>query len=97
MASTVSNQRLPGQLVLAISLVLSASINATGEEELPPLELLGFIADFSNEREGWVDSGLLEEMLAFELENGQGPGEAGSEAETETEAETARQRDEGQE
>ncbi len=88
------------QLVIATSLLVSASINATGEEELPPLELLGFIADFSNEREGWVDSGLLEEMSAYEQDNGQGAGEtgeAGTETETETTAETVRQRDDGQE
>ncbi len=27
----------------------------TEDQDLPPLELLGFIADFSDNQEGWVD------------------------------------------
>ena len=51
------------QLVLACSLTFTISINAAEEEELPPLELLGFIADFSSEEEGWVDPQQLQELL----------------------------------
>ena len=51
------------QLVLACSLTFTISINAAEEEELPPLELLGFIADFSSEEEAWVDPQQLEELL----------------------------------
>ncbi|MCY4426185.1 MAG: hypothetical protein OXC05_04035 [Halieaceae bacterium] len=50
-------------LALACSLTFTISINAAEEEELPPLELLGFIADFSSEEEGWVDPQQLEELL----------------------------------
>jgi hypothetical protein len=37
---------------------------SAADEKLPELELLGFIADFSDDEEGWVDPGELEEMFS---------------------------------
>ena len=51
-------------LSLFISLLTHAAA-ATEEEELPALELLGFIADFSDENEGWVDPQELEELFSL--------------------------------
>ena len=46
--------------------VLPQVAAATESDELPPLELLGFIADFSDEEEGWVDPQELDEMLSLD-------------------------------
>jgi hypothetical protein len=56
-------------------LLLSQIATATEEEDLPPLELLGFIADFSDEDEGWVDPQELEELFSLGGEAAK-PGEA---------------------
>jgi hypothetical protein len=50
-------------LSLCLSLLTQIAA-ATEEEELPALELLGFIADFSDDDEGWVDPQELEELFA---------------------------------
>lgn len=50
------------QQLLAILLLFNATISPAQEEELPPLELLGFIADFSDEN-GWVDPENLEGLF----------------------------------
>ena len=42
----------------------SAEREPSEQEELPALELLGFIADFSDDDEGWVDPQELEELFA---------------------------------
>jgi len=42
----------------------SAGEEPSAEGELPALELLGFIADFSDDDEGWVDPQELEELFA---------------------------------
>jgi len=42
----------------------SAGGKPSAEGELPALELLGFIADFSDDDEGWVDPQELEELFA---------------------------------
>ena len=55
-------------LSLCISLltqIVTQIAAATEEEELPALELLGFIADFSDDDEGWVDPQELEELLSL--------------------------------
>ncbi len=39
---------------------------AAGGAEAPPLELLGFIADFSDEEEGWVDPREIESIFALD-------------------------------
>ena len=51
-------------LSLCLSL-LTQNAAATEEEELPELELLGFIADFSDDEEGWVDPQQLEELFSL--------------------------------
>ena len=51
-------------LILCLS-ILTQIAAATEEEELPELELLGFIADFSDDEEGWVDPQQLEELFSL--------------------------------
>jgi len=50
------------QKLLAILLLFNATISLAQEEEPPPLELLGFIADFSDDN-GWVDPENLEGLF----------------------------------
>ncbi len=45
--------------------ILTQIAAATEAEELPELELLGFIADFSDDEEGWVDPQQLEELFSL--------------------------------
>ena len=54
-------------LLLCLSLLAHAA-TAAEEEELPALELLGFIADFSDDEAGWVDPQELEELTSLEDE-----------------------------
>ncbi len=73
-------------LGLCISL-LAQIATATEEEELPPLELLGFLADFSDDEEGWVDPQELEELFSLGSETAEP--DPGSEATTEPDTHTA--------
>ena len=52
-------------LLLCLSLLAHAA-TAAEEEELPALELLGYIADFSDDEEGWVDPQELDELFSLE-------------------------------
>ncbi len=54
------------ELTLALCLFLTTSTITAKEEEIPPLELLGFIADFSDEEDGWVDPGEIEGLFNLE-------------------------------
>jgi hypothetical protein len=51
--------------ILCISLNIT-SLTAEEEDDLPPLELLGFIADFSDEDEGWTDPHEINTMLPID-------------------------------
>jgi hypothetical protein len=52
------------QQFLALLILLTTTFaSAQSEEELPTLELLGFIADFSD-ADGWVDPQNLEGLLS---------------------------------
>jgi hypothetical protein len=54
---------------------------ATAEQEevdLPPLELLGYIADFSDEEEGWTDPESIDDLFSL---GQRGESEEGSENE----------------
>lgn len=57
------------QWILACCLTLHTStfpgLATAEEEELPGLELLGFIADFSDEEEGWLDPQEIEGIFAL--------------------------------
>ncbi len=57
------------QWILACCLTLNAStfpgLATAEEEELPGLELLGFIADFSDEEEGWLDPQEIEGIFTL--------------------------------
>jgi hypothetical protein len=51
-------------LVLCVSLFNQPTL-ADDEEDLPALELLGFIADFSDEDEGWTDPESVENLFSL--------------------------------
>ena len=57
------------QWILACCLTLTTStfsaLTSAEEDALPPLELLGFIADFSDEEEGWVDPQEIEGIFTL--------------------------------
>jgi hypothetical protein len=50
--------------LIGLATAFSAHV-AAQEDELPPLELLGFIADFSDEEEGWVDPQEIEGIFTL--------------------------------
>ena len=60
----------PSWLAIALTLTINHALAGdntdqagdSGEEKLPPLELLGFLADFSDES-GWVDPAELDGMF----------------------------------
>ncbi len=56
------------QQLLAILLLFNAAISPAQEEELLPLELLGFIADFSD-GDDWVDPENLEGLFSNSVNN----------------------------
>jgi hypothetical protein len=62
------------QQLLAILLLFYAAISPAQEEELPPLELLGFIADFSDGND-WVDPENLEGLFNDNVDNSEQPQE----------------------
>ena len=55
-------------VLLCISLIIVTHAAANDEEEdnLPPLELLGFIADFSDDEEGWTDPAVVEDLFSLD-------------------------------
>ena len=61
----------------------------TEDTDLPPLELLGFIADFSDNQEGWVDPQEIEGI--FNLD-GEEPDQENKQEQTDTKS--ARENDE---
>ena len=66
-------------IVLCISLT-SYPATAQEEDDLPPLELLGFIADFSDDEEGWTDPETIEDLFSTD-ESGSQTGDEGAEDE----------------
>jgi hypothetical protein len=53
-------------LCISLIIVTHAAANDEEDENLPPLELLGFIADFSDEDEGWTDPEVVEDMFSLD-------------------------------
>ncbi len=61
--------------LLSLCLSQLTQIAAASEAaELPPLELLGYIADFSDDEEGWVDPQELEELFSLGSDAADAPG-----------------------
>ena len=74
---------------LCVSLLSQPATAGEEEDELPPLELLGFIADFSDDEEGWTDPETIEDLFSMGEDgdgdtDGNGAPEAGEEQQDES-------------
>ena len=73
-------------IVLCVCLLTPPVTADEEEDELPPLELLGFIADFSDDEEGWTDPETIEDLFSLNGNKGENDGDSeNDEAQVETE------------
>jgi hypothetical protein len=53
-------------IFICVSLLCQTAKADEQEDELPPLELLGYIADFSDGEEGWTDPESIDDLFSLE-------------------------------